>query len=257
MFHKLCQLILIIMFFSTSGSSHPMPRGVKCLLGSYSEHLEGYRDGFIIWKDTTKQPFGPLREGLSYQERVDNATLADQFIDIYPRGFSKKPHGDPGVYRNQMFFQKMYGKDRKEVLRNLKRVYWGFGQTKYVRMTSVNDINLRLERVVEKLRKLPPPFHKFLRPVGSFIWRPIAGTTRPSMHSYGIALDIGTDYANYWRWDTLGKQPSNYRNRIPAEIVKIFEEEGFIWGGKWLHYDTMHFEYRPELLSENCSKPMQ
>jgi D-alanyl-D-alanine carboxypeptidase len=23
---------------------------------------------------------------------------------------------------------------------------------------------------------------------------------------------------------------------------------GFIWGGKWYHYDTMHFEYRPELM---------
>jgi hypothetical protein len=26
------------------------------------------------------------------------------------------------------------------------------------------------------------------------------------------------------------------------------EEEGFIWGGKWPMYDTMHFEYRPELI---------
>jgi len=21
-----------------------------------------------------------------------------------------------------------------------------------------------------------------------------------------------------------------------------------VWGGKWYHYDTMHFEYRPEIL---------
>ena len=39
-----------------------------------------------------------------------------------------------------------------------------------------------------------------------------------------------------------------YRNRMPAEIVAIFEKHGFIWGGKWYHFDTMHFEYRPELL---------
>ncbi|MDR3191497.1 MAG: M15 family metallopeptidase, partial [Treponema sp.] len=26
-----------------------------------------------------------------------------------------------------------------------------------------------------------------------------------------------------------------------------FENEGFIWGGKWGLYDNMHFEYRPEL----------
>jgi hypothetical protein len=39
-----------------------------------------------------------------------------------------------------------------------------------------------------------------------------------------------------------------YKNQIPLEIVKIFEKYGFIWGGRWYHYDTMHFEYRPELL---------
>ncbi len=39
-----------------------------------------------------------------------------------------------------------------------------------------------------------------------------------------------------------------YKNEIPWEIVRIFEAHGFIWGGKWYHYDTMHFEYRPELL---------
>jgi len=35
---------------------------------------------------------------------------------------------------------------------------------------------------------------------------------------------------------------------VSLEIVEIFERHGFIWGGKWYHYDTMHFEYRPEML---------
>ena len=39
-----------------------------------------------------------------------------------------------------------------------------------------------------------------------------------------------------------------WRNRIPPEIIDIFERHGFIWGGKWYHFDTMHFEYRPELI---------
>jgi hypothetical protein len=26
------------------------------------------------------------------------------------------------------------------------------------------------------------------------------------------------------------------------------ERFGFIWGGKWHHFDGMHFEYRPELI---------
>ena len=43
-----------------------------------------------------------------------------------------------------------------------------------------------------------------------------------------------------------------WRNVVPQEIVDAFEAEGFIWGGRWLHYDTMHFEYRPELLDPAC-----
>lgn len=31
------------------------------------------------------------------------------------------------------------------------------------------------------------------------------------------------------------------------EFLDIFEKYGFIWGGRWYHYDRMHFEYRPEL----------
>jgi hypothetical protein len=50
-------------------------------------------------------------------------------------------------------------------------------------------------------------------------------------------------------WDGGGSDKAlSYRNDTPAEIVKIFGKQGFIWGGRWFHYDTMHFEYRPELI---------
>jgi hypothetical protein len=31
-------------------------------------------------------------------------------------------------------------------------------------------------------------------------------------------------------------------------VIRAFEGEGFIWGGKWPWFDTMHFEYHPELI---------
>ena len=58
----------------------------------------------------------------------------------------------------------------------------------------------------------------------------------------------------YWRWtkDIRGDKwmltPLKSRWMPPYEIINIFEEEGFIWGGKWLIWDNMHFEYRPELI---------
>jgi hypothetical protein len=68
------------------------------------------------------------------------------------------------------------------------------------------------------------------------------------MHSWGAAIDITTAYSDYWRWSRGGGDPPLYRNRIPADIVAVFARHGFIWGGNWAHFDTMHFEYRPELL---------
>ncbi len=87
------------------------------------------------------------------------------------------------------------------------------------------------------------------------LWRPILGTQRMSPHSFGIAIDINTPRSEYWKWDHRDNWQLDsveiklqWHNSIPLEIVEIFERHGFIWGGKWFHYDTMHFEYRPEML---------
>jgi len=42
--------------------------------------------------------------------------------------------------------------------------------------------------------------------------------------------------------------PFDRRWMIPAAAVEAFERHGFVWGGKWLFFDTMHFEYRPDIL---------
>jgi hypothetical protein len=75
------------------------------------------------------------------------------------------------------------------------------------------------------------------------------------MHSFGMTIDVNVEFSDYWRWaikaeEDDGSRVIEYKNRIPMELVAIFEEQGFIWGGKWYHFDTMHFEYRPELLMD-------
>ena len=69
------------------------------------------------------------------------------------------------------------------------------------------------------------------------------------MHAYAAAIDLNLSFSDYWLWQRGAPAATlTYRNRMPQEIVDVFERHGFIWGGKWYHYDTMHFEYRPELL---------
>lgn len=100
-----------------------------------------------------------------------------------------------------------------------------------------------LRRVSEALDN-HPEWAPYLKGASTLIWRKISGTDRLSAHSFGIAIDIHVEHADYWRWSKSG----DYRNRIPEGLVAVFEQNGFIWGGCWSHFDTMHFEYRPELL---------
>jgi hypothetical protein len=113
-----------------------------------------------------------------------------------------------------------------------------------------------LARVAERLehaRRADPKLAPFLtRLSGGFAERKIAGTDRTSAHAFGIAIDLDKTKSHYWRWS---RRPG-WRNRIPQAIVDAFEAEGFIWGGRWYHYDTMHFEYRPELFGPPCREPL-
>jgi hypothetical protein len=91
-------------------------------------------------------------------------------------------------------------------------------------------------------------------------WRSIADTQSRSFHAYGAAIDLlprsRQGLETYWLW-TAENLPQwwavPYEKRLhpPPEVIRAFESQGFIWGGKWLFYDTMHFEYRPEILILN------
>lgn len=85
----------------------------------------------------------------------------------------------------------------------------------------------------------------------------IAGTDNLSYHSYGLALDLIPKSYNgknvYWRWSSVLYPdweiiPLSRRWHPPDEVITAFEENGFVWGGKWYYFDTVHFEYRPEIL---------
>ena len=69
------------------------------------------------------------------------------------------------------------------------------------------------------------------------------------MHGYAAAIDINVHYSDYWLWTQQKTGQFPWINRIPPQIVEVFERHGFIWGGKWYPFDTMHFEYRPELIN--------
>lgn len=222
------------------------------LVAAYPEHLSHIEGDALVWRDGARMPIGIGQPARDFETMLRSATLADQLRQIYvPGPMPGAPPRDhsPGRLRNTAFFEAMYGDCRRgEVAPRLRPVTWmPRTHPQPLPMTTVNAVATRLERVIDALEGLPDRFRAWLVPsAGTFACRGVADTGMPSMHAYGAAIDIAVRQSDYWVWSRArGDIP--YRNRIPFEIVEAFEAERFIWGGKWYHYDTMHFEYRPEL----------
>jgi peptidoglycan LD-endopeptidase CwlK len=158
---------------------------------------------------------------------------------------------DPGRVRNDQFFRAMYGATEKEVRQKLVPVKWlPSAKGPSLLVTTVNGVDKALALVSEEFDRLPELWPYLLQPGGTFNWRVSAGTKRLSPHAFGVAVDINVGRSHYWH-DIAREETTqvSYKNVIPAKIVEVFEKHGFIWGGWWYHFDTMHFEYRPELIT--------
>jgi hypothetical protein len=117
-----------------------------------------------------------------------------------------------------------------------------------------------VSRELQVLRKSDPAVAAFLKglaEMNGYNYRFVEGTRSRSLHSYGLAIDLiprsyrGLD--TYWLWAMNRVRdwwtvPYERRWMPPTAVIEAFEGQGFVWGGKWLYFDTMHFEYRPEIL---------
>jgi hypothetical protein len=228
---------------------------LDALVAAYPDQLASHDGTTLIWKDGTRMPVSDGRTGKTFQQLLDQPDIKDQFTYPYPLGLDVRQPGvneDPGRIRFEPFFVKMYGDCRKgEVAKRLKPVAWmpkrGAGT---LSVTTVNGIDVRLAAVVRDLESLPGDITKYLvPPAGSYNCRVIRNTGRLSVHAFAAAVDINDKQADHWESLKDRTGAFAWRNRVPGAIGEIFERHGFIWGAKWYHVDSMHFEYRPELVA--------
>ena len=194
----------------------------------------------------------------THAQRLEQPDLEDTLAQRYPVFAEiRAPEVDfePGRVRLTALLEALYGKTPGEVSAQLTHVRW-MPQTSVtsVKVTRRHGMAEHLRAVSDALDRLPLGLRTLAAQLaGSLSFRNIAGTERVSAHAFGIALDVAPSLGDYFRWrEPHAPVPQRYRNRMPREIVEAFEREGFIWGGRWHHYDTMHFEYRPELLQPEC-----
>lgn len=225
------------------------PGQVCALMKAYPDFVIGFEDNHVIFADSTRMVWDDGREK-DFQKKLDDPDLEDMYSCVYPLDSLKEPAylEDPGRFRTDAFFRKMYGNSPAEVTKNMRTVKW-FDKT--VKFTTINGAADSLEAVCADLEPYKAKYAAFLDGPMSYNWREVRGANRLSAHSFGMALDIGVPQSNYWKWtDPKAGELDHvkYKNRFPAEIIYAFERHGFISGVRWYHYDTMHFEFRPDLI---------
>lgn len=249
-----CLGVAVLLLSASAGAAFaaepPLAARLQLLAGAYPEAIAEIGDGVLILRDGGA-PL-PIDDGRkkTHAQKLADGDIEDSLSQIYPLGPCARPPArdfDPGRIRNEALMKRLYGGSAQGVRRDLVAVDW-FGER--LQVTSRHGVSRALQAVAADLAS-SPKFRRYLVPsAGTFNWRNIAGARTLSVHSFGAAIDLNTGYADYWRWAGRAKgRAAPYRNRYPLEIVEIFERHGFVWGGRWYHFDTMHFEYRPELIA--------
>jgi hypothetical protein len=252
---------VVFSVWTSSGKTDPygapppnVTTDLERLVRSYPDWVAGYDETFLILKDGKRFAISDSRTNKSFNELLERPDIDDMFFVPYPAGSTPKQpvkNFDPGRVRFEALFVTMYGDCKGNgVTQNLKTINWlpkhGGGR---ISITSINGVDKALGAVSRELDEFPATDIQYLKPTaGTYNCRPVAGTSVRSMHAYAAALDINAAFSDYWRWDSRPGREPVWKNKIPIDIVRAFERQGFIWGGYWYHYDTMHFEYRPELL---------
>ncbi len=248
---------LALIAFAASASAQPAPAPppqLACLSEWYAVRPVLLPDGqwAASFEDGSTVPLDDRRKK-TFEQALESPDIADIFATPYSAGPIRpvpSANGDPGRIRVDRLFQATYGRSAAEVQRQLVEVKI-LGQ----RLAVHRKAKAAFERVGARLAELvraDPSLRPYLQGLGgTFAWRSVASTDRPSPHSYGVSLDLNPKRSDYWEWQRP-RAPVQWRNSVPQAIVDAFEAEGFIWGGRWYHYDTMHFEYRPELLDPRC-----
>lgn len=232
-----------------------MKRDLLCLMMAYPEYIinvEKEESGrvYLVMKSGRKILYDD-KKTKSFEEKLSNSDLQDMMEQDYPLSYNKslmEKNFDPGRRRVYALLKEVYGESKQQVESNLRNVNVGYRNYQF------NNNNKAAEALQNVMKELIPITKKrkdievCVYPCsGTFNYRLIAGTNQLSPHSFGIAIDLARDKRDYWKWASREEGEERIAS-YPKELVEIFEKNNFIWGGKWGHFDILHFEYRPEII---------
>lgn len=232
-----------------------MKRDILALMLAYPDYINGVEakeedNAYIIMKSGKRILYDDKKQK-SFEEKMLNADIQDMLEQIYPLNDISKlmdKDNDPGRIRAYSLFNDIYGVSKEKIQSDLVNVKAGGRSLQFNKNNRAADFLKAAFEETNALIKSNPKIYSFVYPSsGTFNYRVISGTNQLSAHAFGIAIDLKSDKRDYWKW--ASRQDGEKRlNEYPRELVRVFEKNNFIWGGKWNHFDILHFEYRPEII---------
>jgi len=240
---------------SATRADDGMKRDLLALMLAYPDAISGAERGgdgrvYVVMASGERIVYDDGREK-SFEQQLAGADIQDSLSIPYPPDMIRTvPEGnsDPGRVRCYALLGALYGSTRAAVEANLCSVRTGGGHYPFNRK---NGAAAALEAAMGDLAGIiavQPEVGGYVYPIsGTYNYRVIAGTSRLSPHAFGIAIDLRSKPGDYWR-HAAREQAQRRIESYPEALVSAMESHGFIWGGKWAHFDFLHFEYRPELI---------
>jgi hypothetical protein len=249
--------------FPDDASASDDPR-VRAFLEAYGTVVDSvsYVRGDVVFTLAGHRVYFQDGRMLSGNRRRD-AERFDPVFYAYPLGpllrpapLTERPHYSVDV------FEALFGTTEHEIRTHCRSASF-LGHRMFVNLLILDPLR-EVEREIRDAAAVDPSVRAWIADLEitySFMFRGIAGSQTPSLHAFGLAVDlVPSSYGGrhvYWRWSrALDRQnwyrvPPSQRWSPPQAVIRAFENNGFVWGGKWAHFDAIHFEYRPEILIYN------
>ena len=204
--------------------------------------------------------FDPYPFYVYERERPETPTYTDEQAQAIEEVVSRLDQ-DP-VRRHPGFLNALWRVDDHHSAWDRQKTTYFLGIQTLVHREILEDLAAVEESILELAQsdRRIADFVQRLSGAHGYTYREVDGTDSLSYHAYGVAIDLiprgFQRWQMYWRWAREAELPWYRIARddlflVPEPIVGAFEAHGFVWGGKWQFYDTIHFEYRPELLLLN------
>src|SRR5690606_8648556 len=124
----------------------------------------------LVFADGRKLPTGHGDVPLSPQERLEDASISEQFLQIYPLDFDlslrEEAWFDPGRARNEPFFRALYGNSKEEVAQGLEEVRWPVEAKAGFQMSEASCSATQLRAALAAIHALGPEMEPFFQTTG-------------------------------------------------------------------------------------------